>query len=104
MNNRQCDTPDVPDWVRDTVFYQIFPDRYNTHDYYQVDPLLGGTPALRALLDVCHARGMKVMLDGVFRDVLNGLSARVEHQRFIGDNLPARSGSLFRQVSGEVEA
>jgi glycosidase len=102
---------DTPDWVRDAVFYQIFPDRfarsprlpkpaslepweappmwrgykggdlygvvehldhiealganafyltpifqaasnhrYNTHDYYQVDPLLGGLPAFRELL------------------------------------------------------
>jgi cyclomaltodextrinase len=107
----------TPDWVRDTIFYQIFPDRfargarltkpdyleawdaaptfrgykggdlygiiehldhiqtlgatalyltpifqaaphhrYNTHGYYQVDPLLGGTQALRTLLDVCHTR------------------------------------------------
>ncbi|HJY82174.1 MAG TPA: glycoside hydrolase family 13 protein [Candidatus Binatia bacterium] len=124
---------DTPDWVRDAVFYQIFPDRfarslrlpkpdyledwdapptlrgykggdlygivehldhiqslganalyltpifqaasnhrYNTHDYYQVDPLLGGTPALRELLDTCHARGMKVMLDGVFNHAGRG--------------------------------
>ncbi len=105
--------PDIhtPDWVKDAVFYQIFPDRfarserlqkpanlepwdtpptalgykggdllgvvehldhiqdlgatalyfcpifqsasnhrYHTHDYYQVDPLLGGNEAFRALL------------------------------------------------------
>jgi neopullulanase len=118
---------DTPDWVRDAVFYQIFPDRfassprvdkpgplepwdapptfhgfkggdllgvvehldyladlginalyltpifssaanhrYHTYDYYQVDPLLGGDGALRELLDACHARGMRVVLDGVF--------------------------------------
>ncbi len=123
----------TPDWVRDAIFYQIFPDRfarstrlpkpdyledwdapptlrgykggdlygivehldhiqtlgatalyltpvfraasnhrYNTHDYYQVDPLLGGTPALRELLDTCHARGMKVILDGVFNHAGRG--------------------------------
>jgi len=124
---------DTPDWVRDAIFYQIFPDRfarsahltkpkyledwdalptsrgykggdlygivehldhiqtlganalyltpifraasnhrYNTHDYYQVDPLLGGTPALRELLDSCHARGMRVILDGVFNHAGRG--------------------------------
>lgn len=124
---------DTPDWVRDAIFYQIFPDRfarsarltkpknledwdavptprgykggdlygiaehldhiqtlganalyltpifraasnhrYNTHDYYQIDPLLGGTPALRELLDSCHARGIKVILDGVFNHVGRG--------------------------------
>ncbi|HSH22363.1 MAG TPA: glycoside hydrolase family 13 protein [Candidatus Caenarcaniphilales bacterium] len=118
---------DTPAWVRDAVFYQIFPDRfaaskrvqkpgplepwaaaptphgfkggdllgiverldylqqlgitalyltpvfasasnhrYHTYDYYRVDPLLGGDEALRELLDACHARGMRVVLDGVF--------------------------------------
>jgi len=123
----------TPDWVRDAVFYQIFPDRfarstrvakpdyleawdapptfrgykggdlygiierldhieslganalyltpifqaasnhrYNTHDYYQVDPMLGGTAALRELLDACHARGIRVILDGVFNHAGRG--------------------------------
>ena len=31
-----------------------------------VDPLLGGDAALRELLDTAHARGMRVILDGVF--------------------------------------
>ena len=119
--------PDVPDWVPDAVFYQIFPDRfarssrlpaigpfedwdapptyhgfkggdlygiaerlvqleelgitalyltpvfasasnhrYHTYDYLAVDPVLGGDPALRELLDRAHERGMRVILDGVF--------------------------------------
>jgi neopullulanase len=118
---------DTPDWVRDAVFYQIFPDRfasspalakpgplelwdapptlhgfkggdligiadhlddlvdlgitalyltpivtsaanhrYHAYDYLRVDPLLGGDPALRTLLDRAHERGMRVILDGVF--------------------------------------
>jgi cyclomaltodextrinase / maltogenic alpha-amylase / neopullulanase len=118
---------DTPAWVRDAVFYQIFPDRfaiservvkpgplepwdaqptftgfkggdllgiverldylaelgvnalyltpvfssasnhrYHTYDYFRVDPLLGGDEALRELLDACHARDMRVVLDGVF--------------------------------------
>jgi len=123
----------TPDWVRDAVFYQIFPDRfarstrvpkpgsleawdapptlrgykggdlygilehldhierlgvnalyltpifqaasnhrYNTHDYFQVDPLLGGTAAFRELLDTCHARGIRVIVDGVFNHAGRG--------------------------------
>ncbi len=123
----------TPDWVKDAVFYQIFPDRfaqsrdvpkpsnleawdspptrygfkggdllgvverldyladlgvtalylnpifraasnhrYNTHDYYEVDPILGGNAALRALVDAAHARGMRVVLDGVFNHVGRG--------------------------------
>jgi neopullulanase len=124
---------ETPDWVRDAIFYQIFPDRfacstrvpkpsnlepwdspptvlgfkggdllgvvehldylqdlgitalylnpifqsaanhrYHTHDYYQVDPILGGNEALRTLLDAAHARGMHVILDGVFNHASRG--------------------------------
>ncbi len=123
----------TPEWVKDAVFYQIFPDRfaksatvakpsnleswdsppstqgykggdlvaiaekieylsdlginaiylnpvfqsasnhrYHTHDYFQVDPLLGGNPALRKLLDVAHTYGIRVILDGVFNHCSRG--------------------------------
>jgi cyclomaltodextrinase len=125
--------PDVPAWVRDAVFYQIFPDRfassdrvpkpgplepwdapptnsgfkggdllgiaehldhiqslgvnalyltpvfqsasnhrYHTYDYLKVDPLLGGDDALRELLESAHARGVRVILDGVFNHTGRG--------------------------------
>jgi cyclomaltodextrinase / maltogenic alpha-amylase / neopullulanase len=124
---------DTPAWVRDAVFYQIFPDRfassarvtkpgplepwdapptvhgfkggdllgvvehldhlerlgvnaiyfnpvfasasnhrYHTYDYLAVDPLLGADAALRELLDACHARGIRVVLDGVFNHASRG--------------------------------
>ncbi len=123
----------TPEWVKDAVFYQIFPDRfarseavakpsnlepwdspptlhgfkggdllgvverldylvelgitaiyfnpifqsaanhrYHTHDYYRVDPILGGDAALRTLLDAAHARGIRVVLDGVFNHASRG--------------------------------
>ena len=37
-----------------------------------VDPLLGGTPALRELVDALHARGMRIVLDGVFNHTGRG--------------------------------
>ena len=122
-----------PDWVRDAVFYQVFPDRfassrrvvkpgepepwdapptlhgfkggdllglaehldelcqlgitaiylnpvfasasnhrYHTFDYEKVDPLLGGDAALRELLDSVHARGMRIIVDGVFNHASRG--------------------------------
>jgi cyclomaltodextrinase len=54
------------------VFQSAANHRYHTHDYYQVDPLLGGNEALRALLDAAHARGMRVVLDGVFNHASRG--------------------------------
>ena len=126
----------TPEWVKDAVFYQVFPDRfarsgrveapgpledwdspptlhgfkggdlygvvdrldelanlgitaiyltpifssasnhrYHTYDYFEVDPLLGGEAALRELLDAAHARGMRVILDGVFNHASRGFWA-----------------------------
>jgi cyclomaltodextrinase / maltogenic alpha-amylase / neopullulanase len=125
----------TPDWVRDAVFYQIFPDRfakskrvskkglnletwdssptpygfkggdllgisehldylqdlginaiylnpitasasnhrYHTYDYFKIDPLLGGDLAFRELLDSAHARGIRIVPDGVFNHASRGL-------------------------------
>lgn len=54
------------------IFSSAANHRYHTFDYYQVDPLLGGNAALRALLDAAHVRGMKVVLDGVFNHASRG--------------------------------
>jgi glycosidase len=123
----------VPSWVQDAIFYQIFPDRfarsgrtvqpahlepwdapptahgykggdlagiqdkldwltglgvtaiylnpifqsgsnhrYHTHDYHEVDPLLGGNEAFDAFLAACHDRGIRVVLDGVFNHASRG--------------------------------
>jgi cyclomaltodextrinase / maltogenic alpha-amylase / neopullulanase len=117
----------VPAWVKDAVFYQIFPERfangdsandpdgaeswggrptshnffggdlqgvidhlgylddlgvsalylnpifeattnhkYNTTDYMRIDPHFGDDMVFRRLLDSCHARNMRVVIDGVF--------------------------------------
>ena len=133
MSSQRPAGPETPAWVRDAVFYQIFPDRfarsarirqpgpletwdsaptrhgfkggdlygiverlgelqelgitalylcpifssasnhrYHTYDYFNVDPMLGGNDALRELLDAAHARGMRVILDGVFNHASRG--------------------------------
>lgn len=112
----------APDWVKDTIWYQIFPDRFNsvpkrknwptgpvtnathyggnlpgiieklpylaelgitglyltpifespsthkydTTDYFRIDPEFGTTEDLKELVKKAHALGMKVMLDAVF--------------------------------------
>lgn len=40
--------------------------KYDTSDYYRVDPHFGSEETLRTLVDEAHRRGMKVMLDAVF--------------------------------------
>lgn len=116
-----------PEWVKDAVFYQIFPERfangdpsndpdgtepwggeptpknffggdlqgvidrldyltelgvnaiyftpvfeattnhkYDTSDYFRVDPHFGTNETLKTLVRECHARGIRVLLDAVF--------------------------------------
>lgn len=40
--------------------------KYDTIDYFAVDPLLGTKEELRDLVKECHERGIRVILDGVF--------------------------------------
>lgn len=48
------------------IFQATANHRYHTHDYFQVDPLLGGNEAFLAFLEAAHQRQIKVVLDGVF--------------------------------------
>lgn len=125
INKEDVHSP--PEWVKDAVFYQIFPERfangdpsndpdnvqawggtptwnnffggdiqgiidhldhltelginavyfnplfeattnhkYDTADYMKVDPHFGTLEKLKELVELCHARGIKVMLDCVF--------------------------------------
>ena len=105
------------DWVRQTVFWQVFPlgfvgaeaqarsemgvvhrlgglhawldyavalgasglmlgpvfasstHGYDTIDYFRIDPRLGDEADFAALIDAAHARGLRVVLDGVFNHV-----------------------------------
>ncbi|MGH2561539.1 MAG: glycoside hydrolase family 13 protein [Thermomicrobiales bacterium] len=54
------------------IFQSASNHRYHTHDYFKVDPLLGGDEAFDALLAECHRRGMRVVLDGVFNHASRG--------------------------------
>lgn len=40
--------------------------KYDLVDYYQIDPCFGTNEDFRALVAECHARGMKIIIDGVF--------------------------------------
>jgi glycosidase len=46
--------------------------RYHTFDYFHIDPLLGGDAAFRELLDAAHARGIRIIPDGVFNHASRG--------------------------------
>ncbi|MDT3425101.1 glycosidase [Paenibacillus forsythiae] len=128
-----------PAWVKDTVFYQIFPERfangdrsldpenvqpwggvpkqdnffggdlqgvidhlghltelgitgiyftpvfaassnhkYDTEDYMKIDPQFGDTKTLKRLVDACHERGIRVLLDAVFNHSGSGFAPFVD--------------------------
>ena len=54
------------------IFQSASNHRYHTHDYYQVDPMLGGNVAFDALIEAAHKKDMKVVLDGVFNHASRG--------------------------------
>lgn len=54
------------------IFQSASNHRYHTHDYFQVDPLLGGSDAFAELLAVCKEREIRVVLDGVFNHCSRG--------------------------------
>lgn len=65
------------------IFQSASNHRYHTHDYFRVDPLLGGDDAFDAMLAAAHARNIRVVLDGVFNHASRGFyqfSDIAEHQ------------------------
>ena len=48
------------------IFASCANHRYHTHDYFNVDPILGGNAAFDVFLQKAHSLGIKVILDGVF--------------------------------------
>ncbi|MGD0002825.1 MAG: glycoside hydrolase family 13 protein [Anaerolineaceae bacterium] len=49
--------------------------KYDTCDYLSVDPAFGSNELLRQLVDACHTRGMRVILDAVFNHSGDGFWA-----------------------------
>lgn len=54
------------------IFQSTANHRYHTHDYYRVDPILGGDAAFRTLLDEAHRRDIRIIIDGVFNHASRG--------------------------------
>jgi cyclomaltodextrinase / maltogenic alpha-amylase / neopullulanase len=54
------------------IFSAACNHRYHTHDYFQVDPLIGGNEAFQMLLDASHRLDIRIIIDGVFNHVGRG--------------------------------
>ncbi|MBI9115678.1 alpha-amylase family protein [Sanguibacter suaedae] len=66
---------------------------YDTIDYFRVDPRLGDDADLDRLVEAAHARGIRVLLDGVF----NHVGREFGPFRTAQDDLSSPDASLFRR-------
>jgi neopullulanase len=48
------------------IFMSSSNHRYNTYDYYQIDPRIGRLEDFRRLVEQAHQRDIRLILDGVF--------------------------------------
>ncbi len=55
------------------IFTSSSTHRYNTYDYFQVDPRLGTIETFRQLIQVAHQHGIRVILDAVLNHCGRGL-------------------------------
>jgi len=65
---------------------------YDVIDHDAIDPRLGDDADFDALVDACHRRGLKVLLDGVFNHVS---SEHADVQAARRDGLDSAAGRLF---------
>jgi cyclomaltodextrinase len=66
---------------------------YDTTDYFRIDPRLGDDADFDELIAQCHARGLKVLLDGVFNHVGRSFGP---FQRVLTEGPGAPAASWFR--------
>ncbi len=57
------------------IFQATSNHRYNTSDYFAIDRKLGTIDDFRALIDLAHTNGVRVILDGVFNHCGRGFFA-----------------------------
>lgn len=48
------------------IFKAYSAHKYDTEDYFMIDPSFGTNDDFKQMVDACHQAGIKVMLDGVF--------------------------------------
>ena len=72
------------------IFQATSNHRYNTYDYFRIDPKLGTAEDFQNLLEEAHRRGMRLILDGVFNHCGRGfypfhdVVENGEHSPYVG--------------------
>ncbi|HBR29925.1 MAG TPA: alpha-glycosidase [Firmicutes bacterium] len=84
--------------------------KYDTVDYFQIDPSFGTSDDLKKLVQICHRKGMKIILDGVFnhcgyffppfQDLLkNGVDSKYKDW-FLCEGLPLDPENVNYETTG----
>ena len=82
-----------PIWQSSTHGYDII-----NHDV--IDPRLGNDDDFDNLIDACHRRGLRVLLDGVFNHVS---SSHADVQAARRDGVDSAAGRLFRHDAAQLD-
>src|SRR6201996_6970793 len=64
------------------IFYGNSNHRYDTDDFLNIDPALGGNAAFTSLVTAMNQRGMRVILDGTFEDASSDSTYFNEYNKF----------------------
>jgi glycosidase len=64
------------------IFYGNSNHRYDTDDFLNIDPALGGDAAFTSLVTAMNQRGMQVILDGTFEDASSDSTYFNEYNKF----------------------
>lgn len=85
------------------IFSSNSTHKYDTIDYYSIDPSFGTKEDLQELVQKAHAMGMKIILDGVFnhtspdffafKDIQKNQNTSPYYNWYYIENLPLKKGS-----------
>ena len=82
------------------VFTARSSHKYDTCDFLAVDPAFGSASLLRKLVDACHGRGVRVVLDAVFNHCGDGFWA---FQDVVAHSAASPYADWFQDLSYPVE-
>ncbi|WP_410512101.1 alpha-glycosidase [Paenibacillus sp. BR2-3] len=83
------------------IFAATTNHKYDTEDYMRVDPQFGDAQTLKKLVDACHERGIRVLLDAVFNHAGRTFAPFVDVQER-GEESPYKDWFYINQFPLEI--